>query len=264
MKEPAEGLTAYLVDDEPLALKRLNKLLVATGEVWVLGRTTDQHEALTFLESHKVDVLFLDIQMPQINGFQLLAQLREQPLVIFTTAYERYAIQAFEVNSIDYLLKPVGEEQLKRALLKIRRLSETSSAIRLREQIHALALTLADHRGTKSPRSDCMTFRIGDRIVLEDLDHITHFWAEDKLTFAATDQGAKHICDYSIADLEQKLEPKGFVRIHRATLVNLKFIGELHRWFGGRMLVSLKDKSKTRLQVSRTQVAILRQRLGVV
>jgi two-component system LytT family response regulator len=263
MKESTEGLTAYLVDDEPLALKRLNKLLAATGSVQVVGSTTDQNEAVTFLDSHKVDVLFLDIQMPERNGFQLLAQLREQPLVIFTTAYERYAIQAFEVNSIDYLLKPVDEEQLRRALLKIRRLSETSNAIRLREQIQAVASHLADHRRTETLLSDRITFRVGDRIVLEDLNHITHFWAEDKLTFAATDQGTKYIADYSVADLEQKLGPKGFVRIHRATLVNVAFVGEFHRWFGGRLLVRLKDNNKTKLPVSRANAVILRQRLGL-
>lgn len=258
-----ETLSAYLVDDEPLALKRLNKLLLATGEVRVLGQTTNQAEAVTFLDHHKVDVLFLDIQMPERNGFELLGQIREQPLVIFTTAYERYAIQAFEVNSIDYLLKPIGEEQLKRALLKLRRLSETSSAIRLRQQIQAVASTLATRKASDTSGSNRMTFRIGDRIVLEDLDHITHFWAEDKLTFAATDQGLKYVTDYSLASLEDKLESTKFVRIHRHTLVNLSFVAEIHRWFGGRLLVRLKNEDKTKLQVSRAQTAVLRERLGL-
>src|ERR1700750_1837032 len=106
MKERTELLSAYLVDDEPLALRRLNTLLGATESVRVLGRTTEPGEALTFLSSHEVDVLFLDIQMPGRNGFELLAELRQHPSVIFTTAYERYALQAFEVNAIDYLLKP--------------------------------------------------------------------------------------------------------------------------------------------------------------
>lgn len=256
-------MDAYLVDDEPLALKRLSKLLLVTGEVRVLGSTTQQDEAVTFLNSHHVDVLFLDIQMPERDGFQLLAQLQVQPIVIFTTAYERYAVQAFEVNSVDYLLKPVGEEQLKRALLKIRRLSESSSAIRLRQQLKAVASALADRRETETSHFDRITFRIGDRMVLEDPKDITHFWAEDKLTFAATAHGKKYVTDHSIADLGERLRPKGFVRIHRHTLVNVAFISELHRWFGGRMLVSLKDKNKTRLQVSRAQATVLRQQLGL-
>jgi DNA-binding LytR/AlgR family response regulator len=262
MNAPTQRLSVYLVDDEPLALKRLNKLLVAIDSVQVLGKTTDQDGALAFLNSHEVDVLFLDIQMPARNGFQFLAELRPQSQVIFTTAYERYAVQAFEVNAIDYLLKPVGEEPLRRALSRVRRLRESSTALRMREQIDAVASTLADHWRSPRTLADRITFRLGDKIVLEELNRITHFWAEDKVTFAATEQGAKYITDSSITDLEQKLAPKGFVRIHRNTLVNVAFIAELHRWFGGRMLVSLKDKNRTRLQVSRSQGKILRQQLG--
>ena len=264
MKGFTKSLRAYLVDDEALALKRLTKLLAATGSVEVLGSTTDQAKAISFLESHKIDVLFLDIQMPGMNGFELLARLETQPVVIFTTAYDRYALKAFEVNSVDYLLKPIGLEQLERALEKVRRLGETASAIQVRAQIHSLAVSLADDLAAGSRySSNRMSFRLGDRVLLIDLDRITHFWSEDKVTFATTDEGAKYIADYSITDLEQKLGSKGFVRIHRATLVNLAFIDELHRWFGGRMLIRMKDKNQTKLTVSRVQVRILKDRLGL-
>jgi two-component system LytT family response regulator len=264
MKGPTESLRAYLVDDEALALKRLNKLLAVTGSVEVVGSTTDQAKAITFLESHPVDVLFLDIQMPGMNGFELLARLGTQPVVIFTTAYDRYALKAFAVNSVDYLLKPIEPEQLERALEKVRRLGETASAIQVRAQIQSLARSLADELPSKPHHSpDRISFRVGDRIVFVDLDRITHFWSEDKVIFAATDEGAKYIADNSITDLEQKLGSKGFVRIHRATLVNLAFIDELHRWFGGRMLIRMKDKNQTKLTVSRAQVTVLKDRLGL-
>jgi two-component system LytT family response regulator len=264
MKRFTESLRAYLVDDEVLALKRLNKLLMATGSVEVLGMTTDPAKAISFLESHKIDVLFLDIQMPGTNGFELLARLGSQPVVIFTTAYDKYALKAFEVNSVDYLLKPIALEQLERALEKVRRLGETASAMQVRAQIRSLALRLADDLPSGSRYSSHrISFRVGNRILFVDLDRITHFWSEDKVTFATTDEGAKYIADYSITDLEQKLGSKGFVRIHRATLVNLAFIDELHRWFGGRMLIKMKDKNQTKLTVSRVQVRILRDRLGL-
>lgn len=263
MKGPTESLRAYLVDDEALALKRLNKLLAATGSVEVLGSTTDPAKATAFLESHKVDVLFLDIQMPGMNGFELLARLKIQPVVIFTTAYDRYALKAFEVNSVDYLLKPIGTQQLERALEKVRRLGETAGAIQVRAQIRSLALSLADDLPSASRYSNRMSFRVGDRTLFVDLGRITHFWSEDKVTFAATDEGAKYIADHSLTDLEQKLGSKGFVRIHRATLVNLAFVDELHRWFGGRMLLRMKDKNQTKLTVSRAQVTVLRDRLGL-
>jgi two-component system, LytTR family, response regulator len=263
MNTSTDLLRAYLVDDEALALKRLNKLLAATGSVEVLGSTTDAAKAASFLESHKVDVLFLDIQMPGMNGFELLARLKTQPVVIFTTAYDSYALKAFEVNSVDYLLKPIGSQQLERALEKVRRLGETASAIQVRAQIRALALSLANDLPFASRYPDRMTFRVGDRTLFVDLTRITHFWSEDKVTFAATDEGAKYIADNSLADLEEKLRSKGFVRIHRATLVNLAFVDELHRWFGGRMLLRMKDKNQTKLTVSRAQVAVLRDRLGL-
>jgi two-component system LytT family response regulator len=264
MKGFSELLRAYLVDDEALALKRLNKLLGATGAVEVLGSTTDPAKAISFLESHKVDVLFLDIQMPGMNGFELLAKLRTQPVVIFTTAYDKYALKAFEVNSVDYLLKPIEVEQLERALEKVRRLGETASTMQVRAQIQSVALSLADDLPSRSRHSsNRIGFRVGNRTIFVDLDRITHFWSEDKVTFAATDEGAKYIADDSITVLEQKLGSKGFVRIHRATLVNLGFIDELHRWFGGRMLIRMKDKNQTKLTVSRVQVRILRDRLGL-
>jgi two-component system LytT family response regulator len=232
--------------------------------VEVLGSTTDPARAISFLESHKIDVLFLDIQMPGMNGFELLARLGTQPVVIFTTAYDRYALKAFEVNSVDYLLKPIELQQLERALEKVRRLGETASAIQVRAQIHSLALSLAHDLPTGSRySSNRISFRVGNRTLFVDLDRITHFWSEDKVTFAATDEGAKYISDYSLTDLEQNLGSKGFVRIHRATLVNLAFVDELHRWFGGRMLIRMKDKNQTKLTVSRVQVRILRDRLGL-
>jgi two-component system, LytTR family, response regulator len=260
----AESLRAYLVDDESLALKRLHKLLAATGSVEVVGSTTDQEEAISFLASHQIDVLFLDIQMPGMNGFELLARLGTQPVVIFTTAYDKYALKAFEVNSVDYLLKPIEPQKLERALEKVRRLGETAGAIQVRAQIQSLARSLADCLPSKARHSpDRMSFRVGDRILFVDLDRITHFWSEDKVTFAATDEGAKYIADFSITDLEQKLGSKGFVRIHRSTLVNLAFVDELHRWFGGRMLVRMKDRNQTKLTVSRVQAKNLRDRLGL-
>src|SRR5947209_8930495 len=120
----AVPLRAYLVDDEPLALERLARLLSDFDEITIAGRATDPAEALRFLsgdEAKSIDVLFLDIQMPGMTGFDLLSRLGEHPFVIFTTAYDEYALRAFEVNSIDYLLKPIEAEQLERAVRKLER-----------------------------------------------------------------------------------------------------------------------------------------------
>ena len=125
-------LRAYLVDDESLAIKRLTKMLEATGRVEVTGSTTNPRTAVKFLSSQEVDVVFLDIQMPSLNGFELLAQLPKQPWVVFTTAYDQYALKAFEVNSIDYLLKPIDPGHLDRALKKVESRQSNEDQTKLR------------------------------------------------------------------------------------------------------------------------------------
>jgi two-component system LytT family response regulator len=119
-------LRAYLVDDEPLALDRLRRLLAQTG-VDVIGSTSVPEEAVAALTANPPDVCFLDIQMPRLSGFDVLARLPTQPIVVFTTAYDHYALQAFGVNSVDYLLKPIEPEALDRALDKIERLRSSAS-----------------------------------------------------------------------------------------------------------------------------------------
>ena len=257
-------LRAYLVDDEPLALKRLGRLLKAAGGVEVVGSATDPGEALRALAAEGVDVLFLDIQMPGMNGFELLAKLDRQPVVIFTTAHDRYALQAFEVNSIDYLLKPVEPLQLDRALEKLTRLRALAGSPAADAQFQSLVSRLA--REFTPPRREFVErvcSRVGDRLVFIELDEVTHFYSKDRLTFAATGS-KKYVIDHTIAELEEKLDAKGFLRIHRATLLNLSFVGELHRWFGGRMIVRLKDRERTELTVARDQVKTLKERLGLL
>ncbi|MET0645675.1 MAG: LytTR family DNA-binding domain-containing protein [Pyrinomonadaceae bacterium] len=256
-------LRAFLVDDEPLALRRLGRLLRAAGGVEIVGSATDPGEALKALSAEPVDVLFLDIEMPGMNGFELLAKLDSQPLVIFTTAYDRYALHAFEVNSIDYLLKPVEPPQLDRALRKLAQLRDLAGSLTARTQFQSLISRLVREFAPPPRRAaDRICSRVGDRIVFIEPDEVTHFYSKDRLTFAAT--GSKqYVVDYTIAELEERLAPRGFLRVHRATLLNLSHVGELHRWFGGRMIVRLKDKERTELTVARDQVKTLKERLGL-
>jgi len=251
---------AYLVDDEPLALKRLARLLAETGRFDIAGSSTDPQAALEWLRTNAVDVLFLDIQMPEMTGFELLARLSEQPTVIFTTAYDQYALKAFEVNSIDYLLKPVDRDQLDRAVKKLDRMISASPAD-LRAVMEQVAEWLKTPGG-EPPAPDRIASRLGERTQFIDLARITHFFARDKLTYAAA--GGKSYCvDYSISDLEQRLARKDFLRIHRSTLVNLGWVQELDSWFAGGVLVRLKDDKRTELPVARDRVRALKERLGL-
>jgi two-component system LytT family response regulator len=261
----AAMLRAYVVDDERLAVQRLTRLLDATGRIAIAGSTTDPEAALAYLRAHEVDVLFLDIQMPGLSGFELLEQLERPPLVIFTTAFDRYAIDAFAANSIDYLLKPIEPERLDRALDKLQRLSgtglrrpEDDSPLR---DIRALARELAAQL-TPGRRLERVASRVCERTTVIDVARVTHFFSKDKLTFAAAN-GRDHVIDFTMAELEAKLDPRRFLRVHRATIVNVAFVQELDAGVDGGVIVRLKDDKKTELAVARDRVRELKERLGI-
>lgn len=253
-------LRAYLVDDEPLALERLRRLLEQTGRVEVIGSTTEPEKAVVALTADPPDVCFLDIQMPRLNGFEVLARLPHQPIVIFTTAYNQYALKAFSVNSVDYLLKPVEPESLDRALKKVERLWGSSQPAQ--PDLQTLLKQLADSlRETKPEYPDRIASRLGDRLSFLDLARVTHFYAEDKLTYAVLD-GKSYCVDYAITELENKLDPKKFFRIHRSTVVNVDWIKEVASLPGGALNVRLKDGKQTDLTVARDRAREFKVRVG--
>jgi two-component system LytT family response regulator len=249
-------MRVYVLDDESLGVQRLARLLGATGRVTIAGSSTDPEVALAFLRTHPVDVLFLDIQMPGMTGFELLERLEPQPIVIFTTAYDRYAIDAFAVNSIDYLLKPIEPERLERALDKVSRLAGQP-----RPDIRALARELAEQL-SPNRRLERVASRVGERTTVLDVARISHFVSKDKLTFAVVN-GREHIVDSTLSELEARLETRRFARIHRATIVNISFVQELFPAVDGGVLVRLKDDGKTELSVARDRVRNLKDRLGI-
>lgn len=253
-------LRAYLVDDEPLALARLRRLLEHSERVEVIGSSTLPEEAVLALTADPPDVCFLDIHMPRLSGFDVLAKLSRQPIVIFTTAYDRYALQAFGVNSVDYLLKPVDPESLERALKKVETLRNSGQPSQA--DLQSLLMQLTESlRETRPAYLDRIASRLGDRIWFLDLHHVTHFYAEDKLTYAAS-EGKAYCVDHSIADLEKKLDPKDFVRIHRSTVVNLAWIKEVSSLPGGSLNVRLKDAKNTDLTVARDRAREFKTRAG--
>lgn len=256
-------IRAYLVDDEQLALNRLARMLEATGRIQVAGMNIDPVRAIEELRVIKPDVLFLDIHMPGLSGFELLAELPEQPLVVFTTAYDQYALEAFRVNSIDYLLKPIEAEHLERAVTKAERmLGQGERPLEMRALLAQINATLQQGQLGTRPWLDRIASKVGDKVEPIDLRRVTHFYSKDKLTFAAT-QERSYVVDNTIAELESRLNPVHFIRIHRSSILNLDFLQELHAMFGGRMVARLKDGKKTELPVSRDRVAELKSRLGL-
>ena len=250
-------IRAFLIDDEPLALKRLVRLLEATRRVEIVGRATDPAQGLAELAEASVDVVFLDIHMPGLSGFQVVEQMPANAMVVFTTAYDQHAVAAFEVNAVDYLLKPIERGRLNAALDRIAARREEPARDDLRSALARLAGYFRHdaHLGH-------LASRVGERVQLIPVDEVTHVFSRDRGTYAAT-RTAEHMLDVTIVDLERKLDPAKFVRIHRGTLLNLAWVHELHADFGGRLVVRLRGDTRRELVVSRDRVRPLKERLGL-
>lgn len=239
-----------LIDDELLAIRRLEKLLLPFGkDLEIVSKATNGEEAIQMINELKPDVIFLDIQMPELNGFEVLERIEHQPFVIFSTAYDEYALKAFESNSIDYLLKPVDAKRLEKAIDKLKNLrGEPLNAIRDQLQ-HMLSQVKRP-----SPRIQVSK---GERIRLLDPEQICFFQADEKYTRVNTFDDS-YLIDKSLNKLESELGDH-FVRIHRKVIINLNHMEEIIKMFKGSFNVKMKDKSQTELPVSRNS----KYRLGL-
>ena len=233
-----------LVDDEPLALKRLERMLGRHHDaIEIVGKAESGADAVALINEVRPDLIFLDIQMPELTGFDVLERLDHTPLVIFSTAYDQYALKAFEVNSIDYLLKPVDPERLKQAIDKLQRLSD-SAAGDLRERIEQML------RSVPGAAMQRIQVRLGDKIRLIPVSETVYFRSSDKYVEVHA-HGKMHLITKSLAQLESELPADEFVRVHRSVIVNVTFIEEFAKDFGGNYIVRMKDGERTVLPVSR-------------
>lgn len=245
MTQPT-NIKALIVDDELLARKRLRKLLRGDAEVEIIGECASGREAVVAIQSLHPDLVFLDVQMPEMDGFAALESLAsdELPLIIFVTAYDQYALRAFEVCALDYLLKPVDRERfaqtLQRAKARLRgeRRGETA---RLRSLLEELK--------TEAHRPERIAIKAGGRIRLLKLEEID--WIEAEGKYARLHFGQEsHLLREAMSSLEARLDPRKFVRIHRSTIVNVDRIKELESWFNYDYRAVLNDG--TQLIVSRS------------
>lgn len=250
-------LRVFLVDDEPLALKRLSRLLLETEKVEIIGQTTEPLRALQLIPRLELDAIFLDINMPELNGFELLQKLETYPPVIFTTAFDEFALQAFEVFSVDYLLKPIEFERIEKALVKLNQFSPEKPT----ENIQKLLANLAQNFARKP--LERLASRIGGKVQIIDVREITYFFAQDKMTFAQNSENRNLPLDYSLNELENRLDRSTFLRVHRNSIVNANFIKEVYGWFSGSVLIKLKDAKQTEIIVARDRVKVLKEFLGM-
>jgi len=242
-----------VVDDEPLARSRLLRMLERIPDVVAVGEAANGREALDRIRELAPDVVLLDVRMPGLDGLELARELVGPIRVIFTTAFDEYAVEAFEVSAADYLLKPIRLERLERALGRLRQSQAGADPRRLRELFERLVEAAPPARATR------ITARRGDSLRVFDPTQIERFTAADGYV-AFRHGGGEFLLEESLHSLEQRLAPLGFLRIHRSELIRLDAVQALHSE-DGNTSVELADGA--RAPVSRRLVAELKRRLGI-
>jgi two-component system LytT family response regulator len=240
-------IKTLIVDDETLARRRIRRLLAAESDVEVIGECGDPQKAIAFIQERNPDLVFMDVQMPGTDGFDILQSLppKSTPAVIFVTAFDQHALRAFEVNALDYLLKPFDRSRFQKAVERAR--------VQLRHQSGAVLdnrLTqLLDTLGNRPRPAERVVIKSAGRIMFLRTDEID--WIEAADNYVRLHVGTEpHLLRETLGTLESRLDPAKFLRIHRSTVVNIDRLKELQPWFHGDYIVILQDG--TRLNLSRT------------
>lgn len=263
-----QKIRVMLVDDEPLAIRGLKLRLQEFPEVEIIGECSNGREAVKEIKAQTPDLVFLDIQMPGLDGFGVVRALigAPAPLIVFVTAYDKYAIDAFEANALDYLVKPVEEERLKDAVHRARDAIKTRAAAGRESRLVELLASLSDEdrdqikeliqdpSWTQKERySERLSFKDGTKVVVLNADDID--WidaAGDYMCIHAC--GKTHIIRETMKTLQQRLDPARFQRIHRSAIVNVKKVKELHPHSNGEYFVVLENGSELKLSRSYKEV----------
>jgi len=252
----SEPLRVVLADDEPLGRLALRQLLARHSDLALVGEACDGRDAVALVEDERPDVVLLDVQMPELDGFGVIAELAAPPPTIFITAHDSFAVRAFEAHALDYLLKPVAEQRFDAAIARVRRELANYRAGELGRRMSAL---IADVGRAPAPRKplERLVARLGDRSSVISVDELD--WIEAQDYCAALHVGAAvHVIRQSLSALEAQLDPARFVRIHRGALVNVARIRELQH--GAELVVVLDGGA--RLPVSRRRREALERLLG--
>lgn len=224
------SLRTVLVDDEPLALELLGLLLADHKDIEIVAECQNGREAVSFLESKSVDLLFLDVQMPKVSGFDVVEQvgLRHLPPTIFVTAYHEHAVRAFDVHAVDYLTKPVSPERLAISLDRVREKIAAKTALMTQEQLTAVLNGLRSSTEQPIPYLTRFLVKDGAKEILLPVEKIDWIEAAEYYCCLHTN-GHRYMVRETVTDLSSKLDPKNFIRIHRSAIVNLNQIREIYR-----------------------------------
>ena len=264
------SLSTIIVDDEQLARDELAYLLKSTGEVDVVAQGKNGLEAVNLIKEHEPDLVFLDVQMPGLDGFGVIKKLLDKkvpmPQVVFATAFDQYAVKAFEVNAVDYLLKPFDKKRVAQSVAKARKNIEQNEAQKEAAaapsagQLDALVKMLEQQQ---APQPQKLLLRTAGRMYLVDQKEICFASIEDGVITVVTAQMEGQSNCRTLEELLESLDPKAFWRAHRSYLVNINRIKEVVPWFKSSYQLRMDDKKQSEIPVSRAQTKRLRELFGL-
>jgi DNA-binding LytR/AlgR family response regulator len=259
-------LRVVIVDDEQLARDELRYQLERLEAVEIVAHAGNGIEALAAVERHSPDLVFLDVQMPGLGGFEVARRLLERepepPALVFVTAFDQHAIEAFEVNAVDYLLKPVEASRLEQAVERARRRIDagrpsSAAAAPLNDQLEQIVKMMAG----RQVRRDQIAVKVGERFMLVQAEEIIYASLADESINIITGQVSGTSNYRTLDDLQARLDPEVFWRVHRSHLVNINKIKEIVPWFSRNYILRMKDAKATEIPVSRAQTKRLREYL---
>ncbi|UNZ00032.1 LytTR family DNA-binding domain-containing protein [Zhouia spongiae] len=249
--------TTLIVDDEPPARQRLKELLSGFTDTFnVIDEATNGIEGIEKIKHINPEIIFLDIEMPGMTGFEMLRQLKEIPIVIFCTAYDEFSLQAFETNSLDYLLKPVRKERLEQTILKLRFFKKEHQSAKITSILQQITGSISQKTLTS------ITIKNGKRIIFIKLEEVSHFKAGDKYVSVYTKNGEEHLTCQSLNTLENQL-PDRFIRIHRSIIINKDLIKEIQTYFNSRFSFRLNDKYEATVISGRSYQQQIKEWMGI-
>lgn len=249
---------AVIVDDEPPARRLLSELLAGhRGLIHISGEADNGSSAIAIINKLRPDVVFLDIQLPDMLGLEVLKQLDYKPFVIFTTAYDEYAIKAFDALSVDYLLKPLKEDRIAKALAKLQHFTGSNGTNPVWNNFESLFNGLRPQK-----EASTLSVKKGTKFTLVQLSDIVYFEAYDKYTFVHIANGEKLFCDHMLAVLEEKLSGD-FIRVQKSYIVNKQKIAEIHKYSNNRYTLILNNKDFTRVVTGPSYLSVIKEAFEV-
>jgi two-component system response regulator LytT len=261
MASPEDTLRTVVVDDEKLARDELCFLLGQVEGIEIVGQADNGQQALTVIDEQAPDLVMLDVQMPGLTGFEVARRLLLRGAdshLVFVTAFDRHAIEAFEVNAVDYLLKPVEVVRLATAVDRVRKRMQSGRTAQGGEPNLDRVLQLL---GERQNRRDQLAVKIGDRFLLMQADEVVHASVEDDVITVVTNNLSGTSNYRTLDELQARLDPEVFWRVHRSHLVNINKIREIVPWFSRNYILKMKDAKGSEIPVSRAQTRRLREYL---